>query len=64
LFYEVSIDSGKVKTGSDPEIQIIEKVGFLSQQEIMAIPKGELHGIFRLFDSPFDIRTLKGFFRI
>jgi 8-oxo-dGTP diphosphatase len=64
LFYEVNIDSGKVKTGVDPEIQIIEKVGFLSQEEIMAIPRDELHGIFRLFDSPFEIRTLKGFFRI
>jgi 8-oxo-dGTP diphosphatase len=64
LFYAVTIDSGTLKTGSDPEIQIIKDVRFLSPLEIGNIPSGELHGIFRLVDSPAALQDLRGFFRI
>ena len=64
LFYEVTIRSGKLRTGSDPEIQIIKDVRFLRPDEISNIPMPELHGIFRLIDSPADLKNLRGFFRI
>lgn len=64
LFYRVKIQSGKLRTGSDPEIQIIRDVRFMTPEEISAIPSQELHGIFRLIDSPADLKTLRGFFSI
>jgi 8-oxo-dGTP diphosphatase len=64
LFYRVSVKSGQLKTGRDPEIQIIKEVRFLSPEEIRNIPGKELHGIFRLIDSPVGLQDLRGFFRI
>ena len=64
LFYSVTVKSGNVKTGFDPEIQIIKDVCFLSPKEIGMIPENELHGIFRLVDNPSDLMHLSGFFRI
>lgn len=64
LFYDVKIDSGKLRTGSDPEIQIITEVRFLTPDEIHDIPKEELHGIFRFISSPVELLRLNGFFRI
>lgn len=64
LFYSVAIDSGEVKTGEDPEIQIIKEVRFMSYEELVKIPQQELHGIFRLVDSPAELHGLRGFFRI
>jgi 8-oxo-dGTP diphosphatase len=64
LFYEVHIESGKLKTGSDPEIQIIESVKFLPFEHIKKIPANEVHGVFRLVNIPDDLRNLRGFYRI
>lgn len=64
LFYSVKIDSGKLKTGMDPEIQIIKDVRFMTLEELSKIPLQELHGIFRLIDSPAELHGLRGFFRI
>jgi 8-oxo-dGTP diphosphatase len=64
LFYAVKADSGHLKTGHDPEIQIIKDVRFMSSEEIRNIPALELHGIFRLIDLPADLKSLRGFFRI
>ena len=64
LFYDIQIAGGRLRTGEDPEIQIIEDVKFMSQEEITAIPSGEIHGIFRLIDRAADLKTLNGFFRI
>jgi 8-oxo-dGTP diphosphatase len=64
LFYAVKADSGRLKTGHDPEIQIIKDVRFLSSEEIGKIPAQALHGIFRLIDLPADLKSLRGFFRI
>jgi 8-oxo-dGTP diphosphatase len=64
LFYAVSIVSGRLKTGHDPEIQIIKEVRFLSPGEIEKIPAMELHGIFRFIDSPAALQGLRGFFRL
>jgi 8-oxo-dGTP diphosphatase len=64
LFYSVTVNSGILKRGSDPELQIIQDVRFLSPEEIRHIPSGELHGIFRLISSPAALNDLRGFFRL
>jgi 8-oxo-dGTP diphosphatase len=64
LFYDVKINSGNVRTGTDPELQIIREVRFMDGEEIMKLPKSELHGIFRFVNSPSEIIHLEGFFRI
>lgn len=64
LFYSVKIESGNLKTGSDPEIQIIKDVRFMTIEELSKIPQEELHGIFKLIDSPSELHGLRGFFRI
>ena len=64
LFYSVTVESGSLKTGTDPEIEIISDVRFLSFDEILKIPAAELHGIFHGLNSPADLKRLQGFFRI
>lgn len=64
LFFEVSLARGELRKGDDPELSIINAVRFMSPAEISAIPKENLHGIFRLVPSPDDLKTLTGFFRI
>lgn len=64
LFYLISQAEGSVKTGCDPEIDIIADVKFLSTAEIQALPIEEVHGIFRVVSKTPDIRELRGFFRI
>lgn len=64
LFYAVGATSGTLRTGTDPELQIIRDVRFLSADEICNIPPASLHGIFRLVDSPAGLKDLRGFFRI
>ena len=64
LFYAINDVQGKLKTGSDPEIQIIKEVKFMSSAEILSFPKHELHGIFRFVERPGDLKNLRGFFRI
>ena|SRR5688572_4421904 len=64
LFYPVSVEAGRLKTGTDPEIQIIKKVRYMDFTEIMDTPKNELHGIFRIVESPEDLTKLNGFYRI
>jgi 8-oxo-dGTP diphosphatase len=64
LFFEVSAYGGKLKTGCDPEIQIIEAVRYITFPEIKRLPPQEVHGIFKLTDTPADLRSLIGFYRI
>jgi 8-oxo-dGTP diphosphatase len=64
IFYNVAIESGQLKTGCDPEIQIIKEVRFMSFDEIRKISDPEVHGIFRLVGSVADLRNLRGFFTI
>jgi 8-oxo-dGTP diphosphatase len=64
LFYAVDHVSGTVKTGFDPEVQIIQDVRFMSADEIRNIAVTELHGIFRFIASSGELKNLKGFFRI
>lgn len=64
LFFHVAVEEGILKKGSDPEINIIEDVRFMSPQEIDKIPAGDRHGIFSLIQTAADLKTLNGFFRI
>jgi 8-oxo-dGTP diphosphatase len=64
LFYDVAIQSGTLKTGYDPEIQIIEEARFLTEKEIWQIPKNERHGIFGIAETLHDLQNLSGFFRV
>lgn len=64
LFFNVTIEGGVLKKGNDPEMAIIEDVRFISPLEIGKIPANDLHGIFSLVQTPEDLKTLNGFFRI
>lgn len=64
LFYAVEQLSGKVKTGKDPEVQIIKSVQYMPYTEILQKPSELVHGIFRLTKSTDDLRKLTGFYRI
>jgi hypothetical protein len=64
LFYEISITGGRLKTGTDPEIQIIEAVRFMDYRDIKEMPPKVVHGIFRFADTADDLKHLTGFHRI
>jgi len=64
LFFEVRIVGGVLKDGYDPELQLIEKAQFLSQDEILAKRSESLHGIINRFQNLTSLRQLTGFYRI
>ena len=64
LFYEVRIEGGELITGSDPEIQIIEAVRYMDFDHIKKLRPEEVHGIFRMTETPIDLKNLSGFHRI
>jgi 8-oxo-dGTP diphosphatase len=64
LYFQVAEVSGKLITGSDPELQLIEEVKFLTPMEIKNIPRELLHGIFRKCEDASELRQLNGFYRI
>ncbi|MFZ6011570.1 MAG: NUDIX domain-containing protein [Bacteroidota bacterium] len=64
LFFEVRVLSGKLITGSDPELPIIKDVKFMNSDEIQGLPPHELHGIFQVVQELDELKTLSGFYRI
>lgn len=64
LFYDIDSNQETVKTGYDPEVQLIEEVKYLSLEEIGAIPRDNVHGIFHNHRSKTEIEKLSGFYRI
>lgn len=64
VFYDVKWISGQVRTGHDPELQIIENVRFVEWSDIMKMPRHEVHGIFRQTSTPETLMALSGFYRI
>ena len=64
LFFEVAETGGILEKGYDPELSIIEAVQFMSPDEISNIQSEHRHGIFRRVQSPVELKTLTGFFRI
>jgi len=64
LFYDVTAEAGKVKTGTDPELPIIKKVSYLTYPEILTKPSEVLHGMFRYARTVNELNKLTGFYRI
>lgn len=64
LFFEVHPVGGELTKGDDPELSIISDVRFLGSDEVNAIPRASLHGVFSLVSSIDDLMELTGFFRI
>jgi 8-oxo-dGTP diphosphatase len=64
LFYLVNVIGGELRTGKDPELQIIDNVKFLTLDELKKISLTEVHGIFRFVNSLDDLKSIRGFYRI
>lgn len=68
LFFIADYISGEVITGHDPEMnnikQIIQDVKWLTPQQIMDLPKHEVHGIFNICANPEELMQLSGYWRI
>lgn len=64
LFYPVAITAGQLKTGFDPEHNVIQHTEFLSDEQILAIPSDQLHGIFKYYRDSEGLKTLHGFYKI
>jgi len=68
LFFEVTLLSGTISTGNDPEStanqQILQEVKYLQYDELMAIEPDKRHGIFKLAQSSDELKKLTGFYRI
>ena len=64
LFFNVIRIGGTLKSGYDPELQIIQDVRFFSEGEINGLEGDELHGIFRIAKGADELRKLSGFYSI
>jgi 8-oxo-dGTP diphosphatase len=64
LFFEVNRIGGNLISGVDPELQIIDAVKYMSNVDLLSIPKSHLHGVFTHVDDVAGLRQLKGFLRI
>jgi 8-oxo-dGTP diphosphatase len=64
LFFEVHPIGGNLVVGTDPELQIIDGVKYMSNTDLLSIAKDQLHGIFNHVDDVAALRQLKGFLRI
>ena len=68
LFFEVTIISGTLKTGMDPEMdlknQIIQDLRFMSESEIKTMKPKSMHGLFQIATKPSEILRLSGYFKL
>jgi len=68
LFFNVSYQSGQIKTGSDPEMgvqkQIIQEVKWMTFSELKELRSENLHGIFKLCKEPQELMNLTGYWKI
>ncbi len=64
LFYHIDRIEGLLHAGYDPEIQVIEEVKYLSADEMKAIPRDNIHGIFHQYQNRSEIEKLSGFYSI
>ena len=67
LFFEVRITGGKLKKGTDPEMeanaQIITQVEFRSFEEIQQLPKAHLHYVIQNMSSFESLLNQSGYFK-
>jgi 8-oxo-dGTP diphosphatase len=64
LFFEVEVVSGTLKTGADPELQIVEDAQFLTVEQIQKMPEASVHHVVRRYGHTNMLRELRGFHRI
>ncbi len=64
LFFDVSVRSGILQAGFDPEHQIIDDARFFSLDEIRSLPPQQRHGIFNYLTSLDDVGQIRGFYTI
>ena len=64
LFFSVTRTGGKLVAGHDPELQLIREASFIGYDDILRMPQGETHGVFRLAPTREDLDQLSGFYRI
>ncbi len=64
LFFEVRIVGGDLRTGSDPELQLINEVRFFEPSQIQSLSPERLHRIFQMVGDPREINALKGFYTL
>src|SRR5690349_7501644 len=64
LFFHVSTTGGSLRTGTDPELGIIEEVRFMTLHEVADIPERNRHGILSRVASADQLMKLTGFFTI
>jgi 8-oxo-dGTP diphosphatase len=68
LFFEVFVQSGNMKKGIDPEMdlkdQIIQNLKFVSESEIKTMKANTLHGLFQMTTKPSEILRLNGYFKL
>lgn len=68
LFFSVDDLGGDPQRGRDPESdehdQLITDIRFMTLEEILAVPEGERHGIFKHVQNAADVKNLSGFYRI
>jgi 8-oxo-dGTP diphosphatase len=64
LFFDVTVRSGNLQAGFDPELQIIDDARFFSFDEIRSLPPEQRHGIFNYLTKPDDIGQIRGFYMI
>lgn len=67
LFFSAEIGGGTLKVGTDPEMeedeQMIERVQFMSPQEISTEQKGQFHQMIRYCNHPKELLSLRGYFK-
>ena len=64
LFFQVKQTGGRLLSGYDPEVQVIQGAKFTSDEEIARIPTVEKHGIFQIVRAAKDLHQLSGFYGI
>jgi len=64
LFFSIREFSGELKSGYDPELQLIREVAFRSARELWALSAEQRHGILSLVKNPDELRNLSGFYTI
>lgn len=64
LFFEVKPIGGQLRTGADPELQLIKQARFFSPSEIQSLPRESVHGIFQKIANAREISALKGFYTL
>lgn len=64
LFFEVNAVGGELRTGSDPELQIIRDSRFIAFSEIKKLQASSVHSIFTRVQTPEELNNLRGFFTL